>query len=103
MTQWYEPQLLELLPPYQSHSTTSLAAAKEIARYTPTMREKVHRCLMEAPGTDEDIAERLGLPQNSLRPRRIELQRSGKVRPLRKVRTRSGRLAWLWGVADGAT
>ncbi len=84
-------------PPAQTHSSTSVAAANEIKRKTPALREMVYATLVTYPGTDEDIAERLNLSQNTTRPRRVELVRAGRVEAVNRKRTKAGRMAVVWG------
>jgi predicted ArsR family transcriptional regulator len=92
---WQEPTLFD--PPYQAHSDTSKAAAEAIKPHVPTMRDKVLACILQYPGTDQEIAHRLGIPENSARPRRVELERAGLVRAVNKKQTSAGRTAYVWG------
>jgi transcription initiation factor IIE alpha subunit len=63
-----------------------------------TRKEQVYQCLAKAktPLTDEEIAERLKLSSNSVRPRRIELEKELRVCCVGEVLTPSGRNAMLW-------
>lgn len=100
MSDWHEPTLFDQ-PPAQTHSQTSVAAANAIKPHAETMRAKVYATIREYPGTDQEIAHRLGIPENSCRPRRIELQRKGLVKAVSKKRTTAGRSAYVWGLVDG--
>ena len=90
-------------PPFQGHSDTSLEAAASVAKKTPRLRTMVFNCLenqrMGLGLTDEQLVERMGLPCDTVRPRRVELVREGKVvdTGLRR-KNRSGRNAVVWGV-----
>ena len=84
-------------PPAQKHSPTSVAAAESIKPHAETMRQRVFECL-KVPATDQELAERLGLADNSVRPRRIELHQAGLVQPVGQKRTKSNRMAVVWGV-----
>lgn len=50
------------------------------------------------PVTDERIAELTGLAANTARPRRLELERAGRIEAVGASRTRSGRRAVAWAV-----
>ena len=81
-------------------ATPSQAAA---ARQTPAKvgsdKLRIFNLLAEAgPLTDEQIAERLGMEPNTVRPRRGELVRAGMVRAVDDAgRTRTGSKATRWG------
>ena len=87
-----------MYPPAQLHSSTSVAAAHAIKPHVPTMREKVLDELRRWPGTDQEIAKRLGMAENSVRPRRIELERDRQVEHLSFATTSAGRRAKVYGV-----
>ena len=82
--------------------TPSAAAA---ARQTPAKvtgdRARILELLTAAgPLTDEQIAERLGMEPNTVRPRRGELVRAGLVQAVdEEGRTRTGSRATRWGVS----
>lgn len=88
--------------PAQRHSATSVAAAQAIEPTAGTLRAEVLKYLRSRSdgATDEEIQQALAMPQNTERPRRIELCRlhlvadSGMTRP-----TASGRQAVVWKVA----
>jgi len=77
------------------------AAAR--ARQTPAKaggdRERILDLLgREGPLTDEQIAERLAMEPNTVRPRRGELVKAGLVRAVdEEGRTRTGSRATRWG------
>lgn len=82
---------------FQAHSETSVDAAISILPARLTLRERVYNCIRAiGPVTDEEIADHLGMNPSTERPRRIELQEAGMVRPEGKRTTRSGRQAVAW-------
>ena len=85
-------------PPYQSHSETSALAAESVRGKTASLREQVYRILSESPLTDEELIERMDISQNTIRPRRVELLHANRITEVDRRRTRSGRLAIVWGV-----
>lgn len=85
-------------PPAQQHSLTSTSAAKSIAEHAPKMRERVYEEICKWPGTDQELAHRLEMDENSVRPRRVELVKEGRIKKVSQRRTRSGRLAAVWGL-----
>jgi predicted ArsR family transcriptional regulator len=86
-------------PPFRRHSTTSKTAAAMVAEKTPSQRERVLMILGTEPLTDEGIAVRLGMRENTVRPRRIELLRQGLIVGAGTALTSSGRPANLWRAA----
>lgn len=71
-------------------------------------RKRLQRVVYDAirehgPLTDERIAELTGLAANTARPRRLELERAGKVEAAGASRTRSGRRAVAWRVVPGVS
>lgn len=86
------------LPPYQSHSATSKAAAEEIAPARITLRTRVLNYLRsQGPATDEILQNHLDMGPSTERPRRIELVNLGLVRDSGLVmQTASGRSAVVW-------
>jgi hypothetical protein len=86
-------------PPYQRHSETSKAAADSVKESAGTLREQVYDCIVQwGPICDEVISAMTGIPPNTVRPRRVELLRAGRIKAWGKTRTRSGRSAVAWGV-----
>ena len=63
-----------------------------------TMREQVYDCIKANPQgiTDERIAELTKLGPNTARPRRLELERAGRIVASGTSKTRSGRKAVTW-------
>lgn len=88
--------------PAQSHSATSLQAAAAIQPRTGPLQAKVLDYLRDHPdgATDEVIGAALAMDGNTLRPRRRELELSGRVVDSgRRGVTRSGRQAVVWVLA----
>jgi predicted ArsR family transcriptional regulator len=85
--------------PYQAHSETSRGAAQAIAGKAKSLRELVFEALTVKPMTDEQIATCLNLNPSTARPRRVELQRAGRIREHSRALTSSGRSAVVWSVA----
>ena len=83
-------------PPAQRHSETSVAAAESIKVSAGSMRARVLEAIAEEPGTDEEIAQRLGMNPSTERPRRIELVEAHLIRSTRQKKTTSGRWAQVW-------
>lgn len=90
------------LPPFQAHSETSRAAAESMLAKAPSIRERVFMAIMRTKNvglTDEQIGMHLGIPGNTVRPRRVELEREGRICALKvRRKTDSGRLALVWVV-----
>ena len=93
-------QLDLLNPPAQSHSVTSKAAAKSIKPSAAKLRERVYDAIATSvfPVCDETISILTGLSGNTCRPRRIELERMGRIQAAGTTKTRSGRQAVTWTV-----
>jgi len=90
------------LPPAQRHSATSIAAAESIK----PQQSRLHKLVLEKLAksrfgeTDESLMQLTGLPANTLRPRRRELQLKGKIKDSGQTRaTVSGRQATVWRIA----
>ena len=87
-------------PPYVAGSETSLAAAISMIDHTATGREKVFQLLtLHGPMTDQQMSIALGMPINTLTPRRGELANEGSIVKVGEGKTLSGRRAVLWSVA----
>ena len=84
-------------------STLVTRAAAEIAIHpsAASLREQVLECIKAHPEgvTDERIAELTGLAGNTARPRRLELERQGRIEASGTSLTRSGRKAVTWRVS----
>lgn len=96
-----EPENSELfgivpIPAYQPHSATSRSAAEFIAPKVTGIAAEVLELLTCEALTDADIALRLERSENSTRPRRIALEREGKVIAAGIGTSPSGRPASLW-------
>ena len=70
-------------------------------------RKRLQKIVYEAikrygPISDERIAEVTGLPSNTTRPRRLELERAGKVIAAGATITHSGRKAVAWAAVPGS-
>lgn len=86
-------------PPFQHHSAASRDAAQSIAKHVGALHKRVLEHLRQNPQglTDEAMGEALGLPGNTLRPRRRELQQRHLIKDSgRYSHTRSGRRATVW-------
>jgi len=67
------------------------------------LRERVYRTIAEyGPITDERGSEASGIAPNTWRPRRLELEKAGRIVAAGASRTRSGRRAVAWTLAPGA-
>jgi hypothetical protein len=66
----------------RNHPETSYIAAEKTLGHSGTARRKVLAEIVEGwPGlTDEEVQERLRMPPNTERPRRVELVRMGFVK-----------------------
>ena len=83
--------------PFQRHSQTSKAAAKQIEPTAGTLRRLVYDAIRARPMTDAELQEALGLEGSTERPRRREVQRAGLIEDSGDRRpTPSGRLAVVW-------
>lgn len=84
--------------PY-SNWTTSREAAQKIARWMKAGRRKVYNLLLlEGPHADFQTSQRLGLSENTVRPRRGELVDAGLVRDSGEVVPTEKGTAVLWEV-----
>ena len=87
----------ERFPPFQSHSSTSMDAARSIAGRVSNLQQIVLNCIRDCPSTDEQIIATTGLNPSTARPRRLELQTLGLIRDSgRTASTASGRRATIW-------
>jgi predicted ArsR family transcriptional regulator len=86
--------------PFQRASKTSKDAARSMLDKAPSVRERVFITIWRTGRmglTDEEIGDFLGIQGNTVRPRRVELEREGRIVALKIPRkTRSGRLATVW-------
>lgn len=92
-------------PPHVD-TQTSIEAASRIFSKTETLRQQVfnHIFVMGTTGsTDEEIELSLDIIGNTVRPRRRELQLSGRIKDSGQMRlTLSGRKAIVWVVDSDA-
>jgi hypothetical protein len=89
--------------PFVPKSETSKAAAERTREgVSGVIRKRVFGVIADAGAdgaTDDEIVQSLGLPGDSVRPRRIELVRMGLVADSGFTRlTRSGREATVWAI-----
>lgn len=83
--------------PAARESDTSLAAAASMVPRAGTLRERVYKALLRRPMTDDEIGAELELGGNTVRPRRGELVKTGRVVDSGERRTTaSGRAATVW-------
>jgi hypothetical protein len=89
---------------------TSAAAAVEALPRSGTQRARVYEAIRQAPAglTDQEIATTLGLAENSVRPRRLELSDPPKGLPQlivdsgRRRQTSAGKQAVVWVAVEHA-
>ena len=68
-----------------------------IQEAAPILRERVFGLIaMFGPVTDEQIAELSRLNPSTARPRRLELERAGRIEAVGYSKTKSGRKAVAW-------
>ena len=84
-----------------STAVTRHEAEVAIAPSAATLREQVYDCIKANPQgiTDERIAELTGLAGNTARPRRLELEKAGRIVAAGTSKTRSGRKAVTWVIS----
>jgi predicted ArsR family transcriptional regulator len=82
-------------------TATSARAARRVEPKTGTQRGKVLTALVEHGGlTDLELAEKLGLLENSVRPRRTELCTGQYARDSGRVREHRGSQWVVWEATD---
>ena len=84
---------------HQAHSATSRAAAESMEPHVNRLQKKVLDALrLSRHGeSDESLGQITGLPQSTLRPRRVELVNKGLIKDSGETRkTLSGRSATVW-------
>lgn len=92
--------LCEIERDYPSTRVTSSAAEREIAPHASTLREDVYKTIAAfGPIHDERIARVLNMNPSTERPRRLELEKAGRIVASGTERTSSGRKAVTWVVA----
>lgn len=87
--------------PLPSTQHTRAAAELAIQPSAANLREKVLECIKLHPHgiTDEKIAELLKMNPSTERPRRLELEKAGRIVAVGTAKTRSGRKAVTWVAA----
>jgi len=85
--------------PAQGHSDTSVEAAISMVTAAESIRNMVYEALAVRGMTDLELSAHLGLSENTVRPRRVELYHKGLVESIGKKKTPSNRMANIWGVA----
>lgn len=85
-------------PPFAVGSDTSQAAAEAIEDSAANLRARVLGFLIETGGaTDEEVQLGLDMNPSTVRPRRGELVKMGRVKDSgQRRKTRSGRWAVVW-------
>jgi hypothetical protein len=77
--------------PYQKHSATSKAAAKAFTEKAPGARYRVLDYICDhGPCSDLQIQQGLMMGGNTQRPRRIELESAGHIKPVGTVSDEKG-------------
>jgi hypothetical protein len=92
-----QPDLFDA--PFVRRSKTSRDAANQIKHELPRLQKIVLDAIKESEHglTDEDGIFVTNLPASTYRPRRIELQRAGKIKDSEQTRrTLAGRKAVVW-------
>ncbi|NIJ10610.1 hypothetical protein FHU38_000954 [Saccharomonospora amisosensis] len=80
---------------------TSAQAARTIAPRVGTQRARILAAIVEYGGlTDHELAERLGMLDNSVRPRRTELVSGGFAADSGRVRTHRGTAWVVWEATE---
>lgn len=89
-------------PPFVAGSSTSYEAAQAIKPDRARFKKMVYQAIEAHPGIcDEQISELTGLEGSTARPRRIEIQREGRIEFCGYTRTQAGRKAKAWRVVPG--
>jgi hypothetical protein len=84
-------------PPHQTHSDTSREAAARIKYRLGKLHYAILKYLYLYNATDEEMQNELGMPANTQRPRRRELELMGYVVDSGdRHMTKSGRMAVVW-------
>lgn len=98
-TMWTQRVLgkMNIPPPAQRHSEESVAAAHSMLAPAKHLREVALDHLRRSPMTDSELAISMGLPENTARPRRVELAKLKLVVAVGKRKGPSGRYAKVWG------
>lgn len=90
------------LAPFQRHSETSREAAIAIHGHKETQKERVFEAIRRhGPISDQGLAKLLGLPENSVRPRRVDLLKDGAIERCGEGRTVRDRRCVLYQAVSG--
>lgn len=92
-----DPEPVKFLP-FQIHSQTSADAAHSMKSLAGAMRERVYEAIVGSMNglTDEQISTVTGIKADTVRPRRGELQKAGRIIECGTRKVRSGRMAVVW-------
>lgn len=89
------------IPPHQSHSDTSTAAAMSEAPKFKGKRLIVLRHLNRTDATDEQAQNNLGMSGNTYRPCRVTLVTDGMAYDTgKRARTNAKKEAVVWGITE---
>lgn len=90
--------------PYEVGNEASREGAERIAPFVGTARYRVFEFIQKNPGCcDRDIVLTLGMNPNTVRPRRVELERAGLIKPIGLTKTPDkDSEATAWGVTGDA-
>ena len=82
-----------------STAQTRHEANEAIQPHKRTLKDQVYAYIaINGPVTDQQIAIGLNMPENTARPRRLELAKDGKIKIAGSQLTRKGRRAVAWMV-----
>jgi predicted ArsR family transcriptional regulator len=83
-----------------STAATRAEAEAKIAPKRDKLRTEVYECIKtHGPVTDEQIAQITKMNPSTARPRRLELEKAGRIEAAGITKTRSGRRAVAWRVS----
>ena len=63
-----------------------------------TIKARVLEAIRAKPQTDDELARTLRWPSNTVRPRRLDLEREGQIVCVGRRPSRSGRACKVWGL-----
>jgi hypothetical protein len=89
--------------PWQIHSQESADAAFSVKPKANALREKVFEMIKAYSLTgisDQQLSLVLEMPENTVRPRRIELQKEGRIVSAGTRPNKSGRGANVWVISE---
>ncbi len=83
--------------PYQKHNAASRLASTAFATWSTKARPRVYEYIrLYGPCTDAEIQRWLQMNPNTERPRRIELENAGHIRPVGVSDKGPGRVLFEW-------